>query len=190
MFLHFIWLIQYRRNNNNIHKLYNWEINDDIQPHFVCFVFLVWTLTLLFFVDAALFLCFCLPFNLLRRLFEFRKFVSNRDTCYNLIPRDYPVQITRVRSLQSRNISNDFGLLKLRLYHFMHAFIGRKNVRMLAGWWRISYTDGAIPSRCGSNRVSTFPFSTRFATEMGRWKLQTNLHTFCWYWWSRKYRFS
>ncbi|XP_055326668.1 protein ABHD18 [Sitodiplosis mosellana] len=31
----------------------------------------------------------------LRRLFEFRKFVSNRDTCYNLIPRDYPVQITR-----------------------------------------------------------------------------------------------
>lgn len=43
------------------------------------------------------------------RLFEFRKFVSNRDTCYNLIPRDYPVQITRV------NFSN---FLKFNFFHF------------------------------------------------------------------------
>lgn len=44
-------------------------------------------------------LCCC--FVIIRRLFEFRKYVSNRDTCYNLIPRDYPVQITRVNRASS-----------------------------------------------------------------------------------------
>lgn len=132
---------------------------------------------------------FCLRFNLLRRLFEFRKFVSNRDTCYNLIPRDYPVQITRVRSSPFRIIWHNFLSLKLRLNRFTHAFTGRKNFRMLARWWWISYTDGAVPSGCGSNRMSTFPFPARFATEVGRWKVQTNLHAFCWYWWPRTYKF-
>lgn len=31
----------------------------------------------------------------LKRLFEFRKVVSNRDLCFKLVPRDYPVQITK-----------------------------------------------------------------------------------------------
>lgn len=31
----------------------------------------------------------------LQRLFEFRKIISNRESCYKLVPRDYPVQITK-----------------------------------------------------------------------------------------------
>ncbi|XP_043271134.1 protein ABHD18 isoform X3 [Venturia canescens] len=31
----------------------------------------------------------------LRRIFEFRKIVANREACYNLIPRDYPINITK-----------------------------------------------------------------------------------------------
>lgn len=31
----------------------------------------------------------------LRRIFEFRKIVANREVCYNLIPRDYPIKITK-----------------------------------------------------------------------------------------------
>ncbi|XP_012255818.2 protein ABHD18 isoform X2 [Athalia rosae] len=31
----------------------------------------------------------------LKRIFEFRKVVSNREACYQLIPRDYPVTITK-----------------------------------------------------------------------------------------------
>ncbi|XP_030746322.1 protein ABHD18 isoform X2 [Sitophilus oryzae] len=30
----------------------------------------------------------------LRRLFNFRKIISNRSTCYNLVPKDYPIKIT------------------------------------------------------------------------------------------------
>ncbi|XP_076231647.1 protein ABHD18 isoform X3 [Calliopsis andreniformis] len=31
----------------------------------------------------------------LKRIFEFRKVIANRETCYNLIPRDYPINITK-----------------------------------------------------------------------------------------------
>ncbi|XP_076179030.1 protein ABHD18 isoform X2 [Ptiloglossa arizonensis] len=31
----------------------------------------------------------------LKRVFEFRKVVANREVCYNLIPRDYPINITK-----------------------------------------------------------------------------------------------
>ncbi|XP_076665583.1 protein ABHD18 isoform X1 [Andrena cerasifolii] len=31
----------------------------------------------------------------LKRIFEFRKVIANRETCYNLIPRDYPISITK-----------------------------------------------------------------------------------------------
>ncbi|XP_044019211.1 protein ABHD18 isoform X5 [Aphidius gifuensis] len=31
----------------------------------------------------------------LRRIFEFKKVVANRNACYNLIPRDYPITITK-----------------------------------------------------------------------------------------------
>ncbi|XP_014204801.1 protein ABHD18 isoform X2 [Copidosoma floridanum] len=31
----------------------------------------------------------------LRRIFKFRRVISNRDACYNLIPRDYPILITK-----------------------------------------------------------------------------------------------
>lgn len=31
----------------------------------------------------------------LRRIFEFKKVVANREACYNLIPRDYPITITK-----------------------------------------------------------------------------------------------
>ncbi|XP_033217154.1 protein ABHD18 isoform X3 [Belonocnema kinseyi] len=31
----------------------------------------------------------------LRRIFEFRKIVANREACYNLIPSDYPVTVTK-----------------------------------------------------------------------------------------------
>ncbi|XP_043259503.1 protein ABHD18 isoform X1 [Colletes gigas] len=31
----------------------------------------------------------------LKRIFEFRKVIANREACYNLIPRDYPINITK-----------------------------------------------------------------------------------------------
>ncbi|XP_076302305.1 protein ABHD18 isoform X2 [Lasioglossum baleicum] len=31
----------------------------------------------------------------LKRIFEFRKVIANREVCYNLIPRDYPINITK-----------------------------------------------------------------------------------------------
>nr|XP_050861178.1 protein ABHD18 isoform X2 [Vespula vulgaris] len=31
----------------------------------------------------------------LKRIFEFRKVIANRETCYNLIPRNYPINITK-----------------------------------------------------------------------------------------------
>lgn len=31
----------------------------------------------------------------LKRIFEFRRLLANRDTCYKLIPRDYPINITK-----------------------------------------------------------------------------------------------
>ncbi|XP_012061790.1 PREDICTED: uncharacterized protein C4orf29 [Atta cephalotes] len=31
----------------------------------------------------------------LRRIFEFRKVIANRETCYNMIPIDYPIEITK-----------------------------------------------------------------------------------------------
>lgn len=31
----------------------------------------------------------------LKRIFEFRRRLANRDTCYNIIPRDYPINITK-----------------------------------------------------------------------------------------------
>lgn len=31
----------------------------------------------------------------LKRIFEFRKVIANRETCYNMIPREYPVTITK-----------------------------------------------------------------------------------------------
>lgn len=34
-------------------------------------------------------------FYLLFRLFEFRKIISQRETCFKLIPQDYPVEITK-----------------------------------------------------------------------------------------------
>ncbi|XP_014614166.1 PREDICTED: uncharacterized protein C4orf29 isoform X1 [Polistes canadensis] len=34
------------------------------------------------------------PHNL-KRIFEFRKVIANRETCYNLIPRNYPINITK-----------------------------------------------------------------------------------------------
>lgn len=30
------------------------------------------------------------------RIFEFRKVIANRETCYNMIPLDYPMEITKV----------------------------------------------------------------------------------------------
>lgn len=54
--------------------------------------------------------------NSIFRLFEFRKFVSNRDTCYNLIPRDYPVQITKVCK-DSLKFESMFTLILIVLDH-------------------------------------------------------------------------
>ncbi|XP_025153358.1 protein ABHD18 isoform X4 [Harpegnathos saltator] len=31
----------------------------------------------------------------LKRIFEFRKVIANRETCYNMIPLDYPIEITK-----------------------------------------------------------------------------------------------
>ncbi len=38
-------------------------------------------------------------FSFKNRLFEFRKVMSNRATCTKLVPRDYPVEITKVSDL-------------------------------------------------------------------------------------------
>lgn len=98
------------------------------------------------------------------RLFEFRKFVSNRDTCYNLIPRDYPVQITRV----STRIC---GLCTWNWINTLYYSEGRKNVWLCANWWRISHTDGIIFARRCATWIEEIIFSISVTPEMERWKI-------------------
>lgn len=54
--------------------------------------------------------------KILFRLFEFRKVMSNRDTCSKLVPKDYPVEITKeITTSDSRIIEGKF-LSPLDLY--------------------------------------------------------------------------
>lgn len=53
---------------------------------------------------------------LLCRLFEFRKVVSNRNLCYNLVPRDYPVEITKEEKTSECHLIEGKFLTPLELY--------------------------------------------------------------------------
>ncbi|XP_015600602.1 protein ABHD18 isoform X5 [Cephus cinctus] len=46
----------------------------------------------------------------LKRIFEFRKVVANREACYNLIPRDYPITITKDEEWSDCHILEGFFL--------------------------------------------------------------------------------
>lgn len=50
------------------------------------------------------------------RLFEFRKVMSNRDTCSKLVPKDYPVEITREENTSDCKIIEGKFLSPLDLY--------------------------------------------------------------------------
>ncbi|CAG5044131.1 unnamed protein product [Parnassius apollo] len=52
----------------------------------------------------------------LRRLFEFRKVVSNRDECFNLVERDYPVTITKEQNLTDCKLVEGYFLTPLERY--------------------------------------------------------------------------
>ncbi|KAL4718470.1 hypothetical protein ACJJTC_014991 [Scirpophaga incertulas] len=52
----------------------------------------------------------------LRRLFEFRKVVSNRDECFKLIDRDYPVTITKEQNLSDCHVLEGYFLSPLEKY--------------------------------------------------------------------------
>ncbi|KAG4076289.1 hypothetical protein HA402_014838 [Bradysia odoriphaga] len=52
----------------------------------------------------------------LKRLFEFRKIVSNRELCYKLIPPDYPVEITKEEKTTDFHIIEGKFLTPLELY--------------------------------------------------------------------------
>ncbi|OWR54941.1 hypothetical protein KGM_206912 [Danaus plexippus plexippus] len=52
----------------------------------------------------------------LRRLFEFRKVVSNRDECFKLVERDYPVTITKEQNLTDCRLLEGYFLTPLERY--------------------------------------------------------------------------
>ncbi|XP_026314286.1 protein ABHD18 [Hyposmocoma kahamanoa] len=52
----------------------------------------------------------------LKRLFEFRKVVSNRDECYKLIERDYPVTITKEQNLSDCKLLEGYFTTPLERY--------------------------------------------------------------------------
>lgn len=52
----------------------------------------------------------------LSRLFEFRKVMSNRDTCSKLVPKDYPIEITRDEQTSDCQIIEGKFLTPLDLY--------------------------------------------------------------------------
>ncbi|KAJ0173091.1 hypothetical protein K1T71_011267 [Dendrolimus kikuchii] len=52
----------------------------------------------------------------LRRLFEFRKVVSNRDECFKLVERDYPVTITKEQNLSDCKLLEGYFLTPLERY--------------------------------------------------------------------------
>lgn len=87
-----------------------------------------------------IFLSYCF-LNLLRRLFEFRKFVSNRDTCYNLIPRDYPVQITKVRAVAYNAVPFESHSINYKLIWSISRKKKHRNVclSMVNFWHRWNY---------------------------------------------------
>ena len=41
--------------------------------------------------------CTCYLFFLLCRIFHFRKIISDREKCKNLVPPDYPIHIDKVK---------------------------------------------------------------------------------------------
>nr|XP_026501302.1 protein ABHD18 [Vanessa tameamea] len=49
----------------------------------------------------------------LRRLFEFRKIVSNRDECFKLVDKDYPVTITKEQNLTDCHLLEGYFLTPL-----------------------------------------------------------------------------
>ncbi|CAG9559130.1 unnamed protein product [Danaus chrysippus] len=52
----------------------------------------------------------------LRRLFEFRKVVSNRDECFKLVERDYPVTITKEQNLTDCRLLEGYFVTPLERY--------------------------------------------------------------------------
>ncbi|CAH0713723.1 unnamed protein product, partial [Brenthis ino] len=52
----------------------------------------------------------------LKRLFEFRKVVSNRDECFKLVERDYPVTITKEQKLSDCHMLEGYFLTPLEKY--------------------------------------------------------------------------
>ncbi|KAJ2942777.1 hypothetical protein O0L34_g14965 [Tuta absoluta] len=52
----------------------------------------------------------------LKRLFEFRKVVSNRDECFKLVERDYPVTITKEQTLSDSKIIEGYFITPLEKY--------------------------------------------------------------------------
>ncbi|XP_059050549.1 protein ABHD18 [Achroia grisella] len=52
----------------------------------------------------------------LRRLFEFRKVVSNREECYKLIDKDYPVTITKEQNFSDCKLLEGYFLSPLEKY--------------------------------------------------------------------------
>ncbi|XP_075983330.1 protein ABHD18 [Anticarsia gemmatalis] len=52
----------------------------------------------------------------LRRLFEFRKVVSNREECFKLVERDYPVTITRDQNLNDCRLLEGYFITPLERY--------------------------------------------------------------------------
>ncbi|XP_063698704.1 protein ABHD18 [Culicoides brevitarsis] len=52
----------------------------------------------------------------LQRIFEFRKLISNRETCYNLVPKDYPIEITKEEVTSDCRIIDGKFTTPLELY--------------------------------------------------------------------------
>ncbi|KAH8371004.1 hypothetical protein KR093_005895 [Drosophila rubida] len=52
----------------------------------------------------------------LRRVFQFRKIISSRETCYKLVPRDYPVEITKKKKYSDSTLIEGNFMTPLELH--------------------------------------------------------------------------
>ncbi|KAK2576549.1 hypothetical protein KPH14_005224 [Odynerus spinipes] len=79
----------------------------------------------------------------LKRIFEFRKVIANRETCYSLIPRNYPINITKDEQWSDCHIIEGTFISPFELY--LSGMMPEKT--------KTAYFQVILPRRWGSHKI-------------------------------------
>lgn len=71
-------------------------------------------------------------FPLQFRLFELRKIVSNRESCYKLVPPEYPVEITKVSFMDTINSKVKFSQIIYVIDYIMNNSIHKYRAQTIS----------------------------------------------------------